>query len=43
MEIPYGIHGGTISMLVSIVLFLGISLLSPPPRLAPDVEAVMDV
>ncbi len=43
VQIPYGIHGGTISMLVSIALFFGISLLSPPPRLAPDIEAVMDV
>jgi len=26
-----------------IILFFGISLLSPPPRLAPEVEAVMDM
>ncbi len=43
VEIPFGIHGGTISLLASIVLFLGISLLSPPAKLAPDIEAVMDV
>ena len=43
IEIPFGIHGGTIALLVSISLFFGISLLSPPPELAPDIEAVMDV
>lgn len=43
IAIPYGIHGGTVSMLVSIALFFGISLLSRPRALAPDIEAVMDV
>ena len=43
VEIPYGIHGGTIALLVSVALFFGISLLTPSPRLAPDVEAVMDI
>jgi Na+/proline symporter len=43
VDIPFGIHGGTIALLVSITLFFGISLLSPPPELAPDIEAVMDV
>jgi sodium/proline symporter/sodium/pantothenate symporter len=39
IEIPHGIHGGTIAM----VLCFGISLLSPRPQLDPDIEAVMDV
>ena len=43
VAIPYGIHGGTIAMLVSIALFFGISFLTPPRRLAPDIDAVMDV
>ena len=43
IAIPYGIHGGTLSLVVSIVLFFGISLISPGPRLDPDIEAVMDV
>ena len=43
IHIPHGIHGGTIAMVLSIVLFFGVSLLSPQPRLDPDIEAVMDV
>jgi hypothetical protein len=43
IEIPHGIHGGTIAMVLSIVLFFGISLLSKRPQLDPDIEAVMDV
>ena len=42
MRLPYGIHGGVVAMLVSLALFLGISLAQPPPRLAADVEAVLD-
>jgi Na+/proline symporter len=43
VRLPYGIHGGVVAMLVSMLLFLGISLASPPPRLDPDIEAVLDV
>ena len=43
IAIPHGIHGGTVAMLVSIVLFFGISLLSAKPQLDPDIKAVMDV
>ena len=43
VRIPHNIHGGTISLLVSLVLFFGISFASTPPRLDPDVEAAMDI
>jgi SSS family transporter len=43
IAIPHGIHGGTVAMVLSITLFFGISLLSPRPKLDPDIEAVMDV
>ena len=43
IAIPHGIHGGTIAMVLSILLFFGVSLLSPRPQLDPDIEAVMDV
>jgi Na+/proline symporter len=43
ITIPGGLHGGTISLLVSMTLFLGISFASKPPSLDPDVEAVMDI
>jgi Na+/proline symporter len=43
IEIPYGIDGGAISLLVSLTLFFGISLLSKPPPLDPDIEAVMEM
>ena len=43
MRIPYGIDGGAIALLVSLTLFFGISLLSKPPQLDADIEAVMDI
>ncbi len=41
--VPHAISGGAIALLVSLTLFFGISLLSPPPKLDPDIEAVMDI
>ena len=41
-SLPYGIDGGAIALLVSLTLFLSVSLLSRPQPIAPDVEAVMD-
>ena len=43
LSIPHGIHGGTVSLLVSLLLFLGISFASKPPRLPREIEAVMDI
>ena len=42
-EIPYAIDGGTVSLLVSLLLFFLISLCSRQPKLDPDIEAVMDM
>lgn len=41
--IPYRIDPGAISLLVSMILFLTISFLSPPPQLDPEIELVMDL
>lgn len=43
IPIPYGIDGGAIALLISLVLFFTISLLQKPRPLAPDIEAVMDM
>lgn len=43
VEIPFGIHGGAIALILSLTLFFGISLASPPPKLDADVEAIMDL
>jgi len=43
IDIPYRIDAGAIALLVSMTVFFGISLLSKPPRLDSDVEAVMDL
>lgn len=43
IRVPYAINGGAIALLVSLTLFFGISLLSRPRRLDPDIEAVMDI
>ena len=41
--LPYGFHGYTVSLLVSVSLFFGISLASRPPTLDPDVDKLMDI
>lgn len=41
--IPYGVDPGAISLVVSLTLFFAISLAMKPPKLDPDVEAVMDL
>lgn len=43
IHMPYGISGGAVALLVSLVLFFGISLTSTPPVLDPDIEAIMDM
>ena len=43
VALPFNIDVGAFSLAVSLTLFVGISLLSKPPRLDPDVEAVMDL
>ena len=43
VAIPYGINGGFVALLLSMTLFFGISLASPPPELDPDIEAVMEL
>ena len=43
VSLPGGIHGGTVALLVSLILFFGISFASPPPTLDPEVEALMDI
>lgn len=41
--VPYGINTGAIAIIVSMFLFFTISLLSPPPKLDPEIEKVMDL
>ena len=43
IPLPYGVHGGTLALLVSLTLFFGITLVSQAPELDPDVAAVMDL
>jgi Na+/proline symporter len=43
IALPGGIHGGTVALLVSLILYLGISYASPPPAIDPRVRAVMDI
>ena len=43
IEIPYRVDAGAIALLVSLTIFFGISLLSKPPKLDNEVEAVMDL
>ncbi|MGE3808970.1 MAG: hypothetical protein AB7K24_30270, partial [Gemmataceae bacterium] len=43
IPIPHAIDGGAVALLVSLTLFFGVSLLSAPPRLDADIEALMDM
>lgn len=43
IPIPYAIDAGALSLVVSLTLFIVISLLSEQEQLDPDVEAVMDM
>jgi SSS family transporter len=43
MRIPGGIDGGAVSLLLSLTLFIGISLATPQKPLDPAIEAVMDL
>ena len=43
LRVPYGISGGFVALLVSLILFFGISFLSRPPQLDKDIEAIMDL
>jgi SSS family transporter len=43
ISVPHGMHGGAISLIISLTLFFGISLATPQPKLDKDVEAIMDL
>jgi Na+/proline symporter len=43
IHLPHNIDGGAVALLLSLTLFFGISLLSPPPKLDPEIDAVMDL
>ncbi len=43
ISIPYGIDVGALSLMVSLILFMGISFLSKAPKLSPEVEKIMDL
>ena len=43
IPLPGGIHGGTVALLTSVILYISISLASEPPEIHPKVRAAMDV
>ncbi len=43
IEVPHGIHGGAISLILSSSLFFGISLITKPRKLPENVEAILDL
>ena len=43
VALPYGLDGGALSILVSMVVFIGISLASAPPVLDRDIASVMEL
>ena len=43
ITLPHGLQVGAVSLLVSLLLFFGISFYSRPAELDPDIEAVMEM
>ncbi|MEE2776660.1 MAG: hypothetical protein VYE73_07845 [Acidobacteriota bacterium] len=43
IQVPHGIHGGAIALIISLTLFFGISLSTQPKKLPEDIEAIMDL
>ena len=43
VTLPYGFHGGALSLLVSLTVFYIVSFLTPLPKLPKDMETVMDL
>ncbi len=43
IPLPGGIHGGTVALLASLILYFGISYASEPPVIDSKVRAVMDI
>jgi len=43
IRLPHGLHGGTVALVLSLLLFLAISYASKPEPLPADVEAIMDM
>lgn len=43
ISVPYGMDAGALSLLVSVTLYICISLASPPPQLEQDIERVMRI
>ena len=43
IALPYGVSGGLLSFVVSLFLFLSVSLITKPPVLDRDIDQVMDI
>lgn len=43
ISLPYGIDGGLVSFVTSIVLFISVSLATPNHSIDPDIDRVMDI
>jgi Na+/proline symporter len=43
IAVPHGIHSGAIALILSLTLFFGISLLSPPKKLPEAVDTILDL
>lgn len=43
IELPYGISGGLIAFMVSLILFIGVSSVTKKPELDADIEAVLNI
>ena len=43
IKLPHAFQVGALSMIVSLVLFIGVSYLTPAPQLDSDIEAIMDM
>ena len=43
IQLPFGIQGGMVAILISVIVFISVSLLSKPPTLDPEIDEIMDL
>ena len=43
LSLPYGVSGGLLSFVTSVVVFMGVSMLTRKPKMDPAIDKVMDI
>jgi sodium/proline symporter/sodium/pantothenate symporter len=43
ISIPYGVAGGFLALIISMIVFIVVSLITPVVELQPDIKAAMEI